>query len=122
MAHGEVTGHHHSVPASAGTLTLDEGGVMYLTIDELTASPIDGVFPIRRWQRDSPVVLHPDWGETAFAAADCDEVATDHIRVSGRFAPVVHQEHAAEALRPGTYRVTRQREWTDQDEPRQVAD
>lgn len=37
LAKGEVTGHHHSVPASAGTLTLDEGGVMYLTIDELTA-------------------------------------------------------------------------------------
>lgn len=37
LARGEATGHHHSVPASAGTLSLDEGGVMFLTIDELTA-------------------------------------------------------------------------------------
>lgn len=37
LARGEATGHHHSIPANAGTLTLDEGGVMYLTIDELTA-------------------------------------------------------------------------------------
>ena len=37
LARGEVTGHHHSVPAGAGTLTLDEGGVMYLTIEQLTA-------------------------------------------------------------------------------------
>lgn len=72
LARGEATGHHHSVAAGAGTLTLDEGGVMYLTLAELT--------------------------------------------------DVQHQEHAAITLEPGTYRVTRQREWTDEDEPRQVAD
>jgi hypothetical protein len=37
LARGEATGHHHSVPASAGVLEIDEGGVMYLTIDQLTA-------------------------------------------------------------------------------------
>lgn len=37
LARGEATGHHHSIPASAGTLEIDEGGVMYLTIDQLTA-------------------------------------------------------------------------------------
>lgn len=37
LARGEATGHSHSVPAGAGTLSLDEGGVMYLTIDQLTA-------------------------------------------------------------------------------------
>lgn len=72
LARGEATGHHHSVPAGVGTLTLDEGGIMYLTIEELTE--------------------------------------------------VRHQEHAAITLEPGTYRVTRQREWTDDDEPRAVAD
>lgn len=36
LAYGEVTGHHHSVPATAGSLTIDEGGVTYLTIEELT--------------------------------------------------------------------------------------
>jgi len=35
LAYGEVTGHHHSVDARCGTL-IDEGGVTYLTIDQLT--------------------------------------------------------------------------------------
>ena len=34
---------------------------------------------------------------------------------------VVHEEHDAIPLE-GVYRVVRQREWTDDDEPRQVAD
>lgn len=37
LAKGEATGHHHSVPWNAGTLEISEGGLMYLTIDELTA-------------------------------------------------------------------------------------
>lgn len=36
LAWGEATGHHHSVPAPAATLSLDEGGVTYLTVKELT--------------------------------------------------------------------------------------
>ena len=36
LARGEATGHHHSIDATKGTLTLDEGGVMFLTIEELT--------------------------------------------------------------------------------------
>ena len=59
IARGEATGHHHSVPASAGLLEIDEGGVMYLTVEELTAvehqehAPIPrepGVYRIRRQQ------------------------------------------------------------------------
>jgi hypothetical protein len=36
--------------------------------------------------------------------------------------PLEHQEHAAIPLKRGTYRVTRQREWGDNDEPRPVLD
>jgi hypothetical protein len=36
LARGEATGHHHSVDARHGSLSIDEGGVMYLTIDQLT--------------------------------------------------------------------------------------
>lgn len=35
---------------------------------------------------------------------------------------LVHDEHATLTLPPGDYLVGRQREWTDADEPRQVAD
>lgn len=37
-------------------------------------------------------------------------------------APLIHQEHAAITVAPGTYKVTRQREWSDAQEPRQVLD
>jgi len=39
-----------------------------------------------------------------------------------REASVTHQEHATITLKPKTYEVRRQREWTDGDEPRQVLD
>ena len=50
LARGEATGHHHSIPASAGTLQTDEGGVMYLTIEELTEV---------RHQEHAPIPLAP---------------------------------------------------------------
>ena len=37
-------------------------------------------------------------------------------------ATLQHEEHATIDLPPGLYRVTRQREWTDEDEIRYVAD
>jgi hypothetical protein len=37
-------------------------------------------------------------------------------------AELVHQEHSTIALPPGTYIVRQQREWTDAQEPRRVAD
>jgi len=37
-------------------------------------------------------------------------------------ATLTHQEHGSIALAPGDYRVIRQMEWTDENEPRQVAD
>ena len=37
-------------------------------------------------------------------------------------APLTHQEHATVTLPKGKYRVTRQREWSDANEPRRVLD
>lgn len=36
LARGEATGHHHSVGADCATLNPDDGGVMYLTVEQLT--------------------------------------------------------------------------------------
>lgn len=44
-----------------------------------------------------------------------------HVRISASGAALRHEEHAAIDLPPGTYRVRRQREWTDEQE-RIVAD
>jgi hypothetical protein len=35
---------------------------------------------------------------------------------------LVHEEHDRIAIPPGLYRVVRQREWSDADEPTRVAD
>lgn len=71
LAEGEATGHAHTVPAR-GTALMEvpnEGGVTYLTVEEITG-PVE----------------------------------------------VTHQEHAPVALDPGTWKVIRQREYTDDDE------
>lgn len=44
------------------------------------------------------------------------------LRIVGAAANLVHEEHSTIAIPPGTYRVVRQREWGDEDEPRMVAD
>lgn len=121
LARGEATGHHHSVDARYGALTIDEG-VTYLTIEELTAPMVEGVFPVLRHQERAVILAHPEWGETAFAREDCVAIENGVARVSGRFAPFQHQEHAAEAVRPGSYQVVRQREYAGPEHIRAVAD
>ncbi len=44
------------------------------------------------------------------------------LRVGERGAVLAHEEHGPITLAPGVYRVRRQREFTDEDEPRYVAD
>lgn len=44
------------------------------------------------------------------------------LKVVCNVAYLEHEEHAPIKVEPGTYRVVRQREWTDADEPRVVAD
>jgi hypothetical protein len=58
------------------------------------------------------------------AAIFDDPSATDgsfYLRLAND-SGVMHEEHARIDLPAGEYRVTRQREWTDADEPRTVAD
>jgi len=50
FARGEATGHHHSSAAGTCALNLDEGGVMFLTVEELTEV---------RHQEHGTVVLEP---------------------------------------------------------------
>lgn len=50
LAYGEVTGHAHTVDAGKAVLSLGEGGVMFLTVEELTAV---------RHQQHAPLTLEP---------------------------------------------------------------
>jgi len=46
-----------------------------------------------------------------------------YLRVVGDLNALLnHEEHGTIPVAPGLYRVTRQVEWTDEDEPRYVAD
>lgn len=61
----------------------------------------------------------------AIMEQECEMFERDgtlYLRVGGEGATVRHEEHAAHVLQPGIVKVTRKREWTDADEPRQVAD
>lgn len=44
------------------------------------------------------------------------------LEVGDRPATLTHQEHAPQTIEPGLYEIRRQQEWSDADEPRQVAD
>ena len=50
LAYGEVTGHHHSVPATAVRSAVRAEGVTYLTLDQLTAV---------EHQEHAPITLDP---------------------------------------------------------------
>lgn len=50
LAYGEVTGHHHSVPASAVISAIRTEGVTYLTLDQLTSV---------EHQEHAPIALDP---------------------------------------------------------------
>lgn len=47
---------------------------------------------------------------------------TRYVTIAVAPAALLHEEHAPITVPPGLYRVRRQREWTDTDEPRVVAD
>ena len=81
-------------------------------------------------QEDGAVVLA--WGEVtghkhqiaADAGAELLSVTESErfLRIVGSTAVLSHEEHGSIAIAPGTYRVVRQREWQDDDEPVFVAD
>lgn len=67
LAEGEVTGHAHTIDGRKAQVSLDEGGVMYVTIEELTEV---------RHQEHAPVTLEPG----AYRVMRQREYAPDEIR------------------------------------------
>jgi len=99
-------------------------------IEKIDALP-DGLEEVPRdSERDVVLALGESTGH-AHAIRDAGAIlffAKDKAANEDRFLRVLrpvaltHEEHSKIALEPGLYRVRRQREWTDQDEPRVVAD
>lgn len=94
LAYGEVTGHAHAITEKAV--------VHYEAKDATDAAR----------QLLASVGLRMEIG---------DENAPTFLDVPAD-AVLAHEEHGAVALEPGQYVVLRQREWSDSDEPVQVAD
>jgi hypothetical protein len=93
-----------------------QGDVLIVPVPTLPATAV---------RQDGPAILA--YGEVTGHAHTVDrgilwqaENAT-YLTVE-ELTEVRHQEHAAIPLAPGTYQIVRQREWTDEHEPRVVAD
>lgn len=94
LAHGEVTGHAHAIA--------DKMVIQYEATNPTEAANkllADVGLTVELSEHNAPTFLA------------VEEPAT-----------VEHEEHSPIALEPGSYVVLRQREWSDADEPRQVAD
>lgn len=50
------------------------------------------------------------------------EAGSKTFLTADQLLDLTHQEHATLVIEPGVYEVRRQREWSDQDEPRMVLD
>jgi hypothetical protein len=103
-----------------------QGDVFLELIEDVNESELGECVPL---EGDRVVLAHGE--STGHAHAISDEgailfrgTAANSDRFLRVLRPVnlLHEEHAKIALEPGLYRVRRQREWTDQDEPRVVAD
>ncbi len=100
-----------------------QGDVLLVAVD---AIPDDAVEQPR--DESGRVILA--YGEVTGHAHALHETRVTMVRAAnqGVFLRVlepsnlVHEEHDRIAVPPGMYRVVRQREWTDDDEPIQVAD
>jgi hypothetical protein len=98
-------------------------------IEKVDSIP-DGVDEVPR-EEGSVVLAHgeatghrhqiSDTGATLFVGKDKAANQDRFLRVL-RPVSLRHEEHAKIDLTPGLYRVRRQREWSDSDEPRVVAD
>lgn len=57
-----------------------------------------------------------------YATKDVTKQSRRFIVISGYPATLTHEEHDPLEFAPGTYEIFRAREWSDDDEPRVVAD
>ena len=122
LALGEATGHHHRFESNAATMLRDADGRDYLRIDDAPfslhpAAIEDAALRDVRMSDGIIVRFTPD----QFVDAEMALSASKTLTVHG--ALLVHEEHAAIVIAPGTYAVPGQREYTSADmEPIRVAD
>ena len=105
-----------------------QGDVLIIPVGEMPP----GLAPVKRDAHDRIVLAEGEVTGHAHAIAAPDaELFSDPaatVAAADRYlrlrstTTVDHEEHGQITLPPGDYVVRRQREWTDQDEPRTVLD
>lgn len=95
LAHGEVTGHAHAIGEKK-------------VVQYEAANPTEAARKLL--------------ADVGLKVELTEHNAPTFLEVQGKGATIKHEEHSTIALEPGFYVVGRQREWSDADEPRQVAD
>lgn len=113
LAHGEVTGHHHSFDAAVVDEYRNEAGDQYFQVH---GKPLRLSLRVLRDWKNQVLVKHPTLGLIEFAKSDVS-VEDGVAWIEGDFALMKHQEHAAQGIPAGFYRggvdgKVRQREYT----------
>lgn len=100
LAHGEVTGHHHSfATADVDRFAGDDGAEFF----QVRGKALNFTLPLVREWKSQVMVKHPKLGLIEFARADVT-VKDGAVVVDGAFALLVHQEHTVQAIPAGAYR------------------
>ena len=112
LAHGEATGHSHAFRSDRVRMFRDAAGG-YLQVE---GDHPAGLVPGRVVPDNLPgILLETDIVPTAtgrirFAAANA-RAAEGGVIADAPWSPLHHEEHHAEAIRQGTYKLPRQREF-----------
>lgn len=114
LAHGEVTGHHHSFVSLEVEKLEAENGDEYFKIK---GRKIQTCLPILRLWKNQVMVNHPEFGIMEFAKHDVVIEGNDVV-IEGNFGLLRHQEHNLQGIPEGLYKGTgagnrvRQREYS----------
>ena len=117
LAHGELTGHHHSFAGDEVEKSEAVGGEEYYRIK---GKKIHARLKILREWKNQVMVNHPKYGIIEFSKNDVtiESVESDHVVIDGKFAFLQHQEHNKQGIPEGYYKGAgigdrvRQREYT----------
>jgi hypothetical protein len=117
LAHGELTGHHHSFDAAVVDEYRSQSGDQFFQVH---GKPFKISLRILRDWKNQVLVKHPTLGLIEFAKSDIS-VEEGVAWIDGDFALLKHQEHAAQGIPAGFYRggvegKVRQREYS----PREI--
>jgi len=116
LAHGEVTGHHHSFDSGVVDEYRNESGDQFFNV---RGNPLRLSLKVLREWRNQVLVKHPTLGLIEFSKSDVS-VENGVAWIDGDFALLKHQEHAAQGIPAGFYRggvdgKVRQREYSPEE-------